>query len=334
MLQLRNETAFAADRGILLDKNANQIWTVILKATYKLHPDGSLSLAAEQEPVCKVPQYRGKPTHTSLLRECELVVDHPGTDIILNGSAHAPDGEPVRQMDVSLWVGSLFKAIRVFGDRHWEQGLFGPRMTPPTPFTTLPLTYERAYGGRASDDPDQFELRNPAGRGFTLRAPEEGLPLPNLEEPGQLISSWRSRPPPAGFGAIASWWAPRSIYAGTCDQQWREERMPLWPEDHDVRHHRAAHPDLVSEEPLRMGVPAELQNLTPAGLLRFRLPKVYPVVEAQVGRERYRQEVQLDRVIIEPDDGKVLLIWRASLNCGRDARRVSQSFIRLKRVLS
>ncbi|MFL5349753.1 MAG: DUF2169 domain-containing protein [Hyalangium sp.] len=334
MLQLRNETAFAAERGILLDKDANQIWTVLLKATYKLSPEGSLSVAAEQEPVCRVPQYRGDPAHTSLVRECEMVFSHPGTGVILNGSAHAPGGEPVRVLDVSLRVGSLHKTLRVFGDRHWDRGLLRPRATPPTPFTTLPLTYERAYGGYASNEPTHFEPRNPAGRGFTLRVPENGLPLPNLEHPEHLISSWSDRPPPAGFGAIAAWWVPRSEYAGTCDQRWRERRMPLWPEDHDLRHHRSAPPELVSETPLPMGEHVELQNLTPSGVTRFRLPKVYPVVEAEVGRERYRQEVQLDRVIIEPDECKVLLVWRASLNCGRDARRVRQSLIRLKRVLS
>lgn len=334
MLQLRNETSFAAERGILLDQDANQIWIVILKATYSLSPDGSLAVAPEQEPVSQVPRYRGEPTRTSLLRECELVVAHPGTDIILNGSAYAPGGEPVRQLDVGLRVGSLCKVVRVFGDRRWERGLLGPRMTPPAPFTTSPLTYERAYGGSVSGEPAQYEPRNPVGRGFTLQAPEDGLPLPNLEEPGQLISSWNDRPPPAGFGAIPSWWSPRREHVGTCDQQWREQRMPLWPEDHDVRHHRSAHPDLVSEEPLRMGEPVELRNLTPGGVLRFQLPKVYPVVEAEVGGARYRQEIQLDRVIIEPDEGKLLLVWRACLNCGRDARRVRQSFIRLKRVLS
>lgn len=334
MLQLRNETAFATDRCILLDKDANQIWTVILKATFQLNADGPPSLAAQQEPVCRAPRYRGDPAHTSLLRECELVVGHPGTDIILNGSAHAPHGQPARQVDVSLRVGGLYKTIRVFGDRHWERGLMRPRMTPPEPFINLPLTYERAYGGRATDEPEQFEPRNPAGTGFTLRAPEDGLKLPNLEDPAHLVSSWTDRPPPASFGAIASWWSPRSTYVGTCDQRWRDERMPLWPEDHDLRHHRSAHPDLVSEEPLPMGALVELQNLTRGGVTRFRLPKIYPAVEAEVGQERYRQEVQLDRLIIEPDDGKVLLIWRASLNCGRDARRVRQSIIRLKRVLS
>lgn len=334
MLQIRNETAFAAERGILLDKAANQVWTVILKATYQLQPDGTLSLAAEQEPVCRVPRYRGDPASTSLIRECEMVVDHPGTDIILNGSAYAPGGEPVRQLDASLRVGSLYKVIRVFGDRYWERGLLRPRMSAPAQFTTLPLSYEFAYGGRAEDEQEQFEPRNPVGRGFTLRAPDDGSRVPNLEEPGHLISSWNDRPPPASFGAIASWWFPRSKYVGTCDQQWREERMPLWPADHDLRHHRSAHPDLVSDEPLRLGESVELQNLTPGGVMRFRLPKIYPTVEAIVGRERYRQEVQLDRVIIEPDDGKVLLVWRASLNCGRDARRVRQSIIRLKRVLS
>ncbi len=83
MLQIRNDTPFQTDRAILLDKEGNHVWVVAVKATYTLH----LELAAEQEPVCKAPEYLGAPEKSSLRRDCELVVEHPGTDILVNGRA-------------------------------------------------------------------------------------------------------------------------------------------------------------------------------------------------------------------------------------------------------
>jgi hypothetical protein len=336
MLQLRNDTPFQADRTILLDKVGRHLWVVAVKATYTLHLDGRLELAAQQEPVCKAPEYLGAPEKSSLRRECELVMDHPGTDILVNGSAYAPAGRAVPELDVSIRVGSLQKVLKVSGDRHWERGLLGIRGTPPKPFKVLPLSYERAYGGYAPGraEPRHFEPRNPAGRGFSLEPPEDGAPLPNVEYPQQRISSWKDRPAPAGFGAIASWWSPRKEYAGTYDKAWKERRMPLWPEDHDVRHHLSAPVDQVSSTPLRFGEQVELRNLTPNSLLTFRLPALYIVVDTDLGNDRYRQQVRLERVIIEPDDRKLVLVWRSWLDCGRDARRVRQSIIWTKRVVT
>lgn len=335
MLQLNNETPFEAERAVLLDKDGQHVWVVILKATFTLALDGSLTLAEEQEPVCESPMYRGDPGASSLVRDCEVVVDHPGTDIILNGSAHAPSQQEVRELEVSLQVGSLRKCLRALGNRHWERGLFGLRSTRPQPFTALPIVYELAYGGRAPDgSPEHFDPRNPVGKGFALQAPEDGHPLPNVEDPRHLITSWRDRPLPAGFGAIASWWSPRHEHAGTFDQAWQDQRMPLWPTDYNPRYHCSAQPELTSNEPLWMGERVQLRNLTPSSLLEFNLPKVYPVIDAEIGRARQRQKTQLDRVIIEPDDHKLILVWRSWLGCGRDARRVRSSIIRTKEVLS
>ena len=335
MLQIRNETPFQTDRAILLDKEGNHIWVVVVKATYTLHPDGRLELAAIQEPVCKIPQYFSDHEKSSLYRECELVVDHPGTDVIVNGSAYAPAGHSVRQIDVSLQVGETQKLLRVVGDRHWERGLRGTQSTPPVPFERMPIAYERAYGGYTTDstEPRSFEARNPVGRGFTLKPPEDGTALPNIEYPQQFISSWKERPPPAGFGAIASWWSPRQEFAGTYDQTWQERRMPLWPEDYDPRHHLSAPMDQVRPTPLRRRENIELRNLTPGGLLSFQLPPVHVVVDTDIENDRYKQQVRLERVIIEPDQHKLVLVWRSWLNCGRDVRRIRRSIVWTKKVL-
>ena len=38
--------------------------------------------------------------------------------------------------------------VEVVGDRAWRRVLFWVRPSRPQPFTRLPITYDRAYGGR------------------------------------------------------------------------------------------------------------------------------------------------------------------------------------------
>src|SRR5262245_49800530 len=174
MLRLVNITPFQAERAVQVDQDGNQIWVVVIKATYLINGQRDLELHAEQEPVCLVPQYSGEPGKSSLLRECEAVFEHPGTDIIFNATAHAPRRIPTRMLDVVISVGQIQKMLRVFGDRYWKRGLFSPRITGPEVFTEMPITYENAFGGADSIDPGLektvVEARNPIGRGIALKA--------------------------------------------------------------------------------------------------------------------------------------------------------------------
>jgi len=132
MLQLVNITPFQAERAVQRDQDGNQIWVVVVKATYLINGQSELELHAEQEPVCLVPRYSGEPGKSSLLRECEAVFEHPGTDIILNATAHAPRRTPIQALDVVISVGQIQMTLRVFGDRYWKTGLYGPRATACT----------------------------------------------------------------------------------------------------------------------------------------------------------------------------------------------------------
>ncbi len=333
MLQLQNNTPYQAERAALVDKDGNQIWVVIVKASYVVRPDGTTEVDPDQEPVCKVPSYAGAAGRSSLLRESELVTGHPGTDVTVLGTAHAPGGQPVRALDVSVSVGPVAKALRVVGDRVWERGPLAPKMTDPAPFVAMPITYERAYGGTNALDPDGVEKdpRNPIGTGFASRADAVvGKALPNVEDPGALIDRWDSRPRPAGLGPIPTSWSPRLEYGGTFDEAWSNERMPLLPADYDARHAQSAHPDLVSPVPFKGGEQAVLTNLTPDASWTFRVPRAYLIVTTYTKTRRLQQEVQLDRVIVEPDARKVRTVWRSSLNCRARVRDVLQTVVETK----
>jgi hypothetical protein len=65
----------------------------------------------------------------------------------------------------------------------------------------------------------------------------------------------------------------------------------------------------------------------PEGAFTFELPREYLVVETLLGKSWVRQRAQLDRVIVEPDERKLVLVWAARLSCGARGREVVKSRI-------
>lgn len=323
MLQLRNKTPYQVDRGILLDMQGAEHWVVVVKATFAIKNSEAI-LSEKQEPVCLADQYHGEPGLSSMKYENELVLNKPGTDIVLNGHAYAPRGRPVERVDVSARVAGLVKEISVYGDRYWRRSASGLGLatSTPAPFLKMPLLYERAFGGAdlSSDNEKNhgIESRNPIGVGFGLSKEYlAGKPLPNLEDPNHQITNWTDRPTPAGFSLICKHWTPRRQYAGTCDQRWREERLPLVPLDFDERFWLGAHPDLIAVPHLRGGELVELRNLTPEGSLAFRLPRVTLGFQTRLAGKRINHRAKLGSVIIESDVPRVILVWQTAIPCHR-----------------
>ena len=332
MWLLENHTPFAAERGFLQDKNGAMVWIVVIKGTFVLGPDGEFKAAAEPLPVELVPKYRGEPGQSSLLSEADLTLPKPATDVLLEGSAHAPSSKAAAQVDVRLSVGPIDKTVRVFGDRVWKEGLFGPTITPPEPFVIMPIVYERAFGGtepkEKAADPLRVpgERRNPIGTAFCTK-PEDaiGRNLPNVEDPKDLISSWKSRPKPVGFGPIARDWSPRAELAGTYDEAWSEQRCPLPPEDFQERFLQSAPEDQQAPNRLVGGERVELNNLTPGGGPQsFRVPKVGFAIQTQFkGEESVEQGagVSIQTLTLEPDRKRLIIVWQAAMVCPPSKQR-------------
>jgi hypothetical protein len=329
MFQLANDTPFAAERSVQLDPNGVQHWVVVVKGTYRF--DGPApALTDQQEPVCIASEYLGDAGSSSLLRETEMTYAHPGTDVIVNGAAYAPQGKSVRQMDVRVSIGQSAKALRVFGDRQWVSG--GPDLLPssPVPFQTMPICYERAYGGVLANG-SAFEDRNPIGLGFGLTREElVNKPLPNIEDPAQPIRGPMDRPAPVGFGALAAHWMPRKQLAGTYDDRWKQTKLPLLPNDFSPRFFVAAPVGLHCPEPLQGGERIRLEGLSTEGPLEFPVPREVILITTTVKGDKIRRTPQLDRVIVEPDKRLVIAVWRMSLKVGTRFREVSESFINYK----
>jgi len=199
------------------------------------------------------------------------------------------------------------------------------KQTEPEPFESMPLVWERAFGGAdtADEDPEKhdYEKRNPVGTGFVAAAKKErleGLALPNLEDPEAAITSWKDRPAPAGFGFVGRGWEPRLGHAGTYDEAWQQNRCPLLPEDFDERYFNGGSPGLIASPHLEGGERVRLAGASPDGVLGFTLPVRDLEVELwRKGRKEAGRPV-LDTVVIEPDAGRVMLTWRATVACPRE----------------
>jgi hypothetical protein len=338
MWQLQNHTPFAAERAWVRDINGAEVWLVAVKGTYLIKPDGSTELAEKQEEVCFAPQYRGEPGKSSLVYESDLAHTKQATDIFLHGHAYAPPGRSAPQIDVTMKVARISKTLRVVGDRFWKSGALGVELTAPEPFERMPIIYERAFGGadQMSNDPQKhdWERRNPVGVGFAVKSDHLiGQRAHNVEYPDSSLSSWDHRPQPAGFGPIAGNWSPRLGLAGTYDEQWRQERLPLLPLDFNERYFQCAPEDQQAQGYLRGGEPVELYNLTPERVLRFNLPRVVLSFRTNFGEETVDHRAVLDTVILEPDAPRVIMVWSTMLPCHHKVLKLQETSIRQKQQL-
>lgn len=324
MLQLVNDTPCPAQVGLFTDHEGHQLASVVLKATFALPGEdgGVCRLAPEQLPVWTEPSYEGDPGQSSIRHPADLVLGKPGTDVVFVGHAHTPGHRRRTELSARLTVGPLSKSIVVVGDRTWKSSLLGSVMSSPEPFTTMPIVYERAFGGRppsqwAREAPNLDE-RNPVGTGYCVtRRDVAGMRLPNIEDPEDRLRSWRQHAPVVGLGAIDAHWQPRRSLAGTYDTAWRAERCPILPADFDPRFHHVAPEGLCSPSPLRGPVLVELVHLAVEPALRFVLPDVRVRMEFHLADDIQPRTAGLWTVLLEPDELRAVMVWGASCRIGK-----------------
>ncbi len=338
---LDNRTPFAALHMPMPDGEGGELVLVVLKASFEFSAAGVLGLAAEQTPVrmadeTRRPDWRPEEALPGPWRDHDLALFKPEVDVLVDGLAHVPFGEQASEIPVSLRVGDvLSKTVLVTGDRRWdprggrnhgEQQSWEPGR--PESFSTLPLCWERAYGGtrsrvnEAGEVEVEFETRNPVGLGHgrSLGAPVVGDParpeLPNLEYPEQRLRSPGADVAPAGFGPVGRGWSPRLELAGTFDLDWKDRRWPLRPRDYDPHHEQSAPADQRIQR-YRGGEEVELRNMSPAGIWLFRLPHFDVPLRCFYPDRRAAplsvEAMAVDTIEIEPETRRITLTARARI---------------------
>lgn len=318
-----NTTPFLAEPFVSTDKSGQRRCTVVLKATFAVDEDGRCRPDDEQRPFVYADEHHGAPGTTSVAYECDFAPHKPRIDVLVNGRAIAPQRRAVTQLEVGLSGPGLDKRALVTGDRAWVRRVVGLGPSPAQPFETMPLVWDRAFGGSdlSSRKPTRHasELRNLVGVGFHVNDDEatlEGTPLPNIERPGATMRAWSDKPEPIGFGPVGRAWSPRVRLAGTYDQRWFDEVRPFLPADFDDHYFQAAPLDqqLAALPPDAV---FECTNMCERGHFVARLPVLrVPVAFRFAGGDRAAQLVH-DTVILEPDRRRVVVLGRASVSLGR-----------------
>jgi hypothetical protein len=323
MLQLDNQTPFYAVMSVLPNREGVDTLYVILKATLALRP--KLALAPVQVPVTLADEYHADPTDSSLKQVSELHIGKPGTDVLLVGRAWAPEGRMVAQTWVRVSVAERQKTIRVSGDRRWKQDA---TPTDPEPFEAMPLVWERAFGGvQQLADRMLAEERNPVGVGFAgTRHAEElvGHPVPNLEDPTTLLEQLGQHCNPACLAPSAPHWLPRRAFAGTYDERWQRTRAPYLPADFDTRFLGCAAAELTFDRYLQGHEPVEVLGVSPEGPISFVLPPAHLEVAVKIGGGVERPAANLETILLEPDENRLCLTWRAALPCDRKVLKIER----------
>jgi hypothetical protein len=312
VVAIENRSGLPAQLLSLPDADAQEVQVLIVSATFYELQTHEWQTLPEQPPVCLADEYFGEPSPTGSLRnEAQIATAKHRIDVLINGTAYSPHGAAVSNLIVALHVGTIAKQVRVVGDRY--RSVTG--VSSPQYFDTMPVIFERAYGGFASSG--EAWGMNPSGFGFRDAPPARQditSEYPNLEP-----VTGRLEGPPAGFGIIGRGWSPRLEYAGTFDSEWLADQWPLWPRDFDTRHFQSAPADQQLDS-LRTGEFVRLLNFTPEGIWQFAMPSTYLPVMLVSKDGAKRAWPRMDTVLIEPDKRQIRLIFRLTLAGGHGSR--------------
>lgn len=331
-----NKSGVQAGWTMGFDRDGREMIIVAVKATFSIPGNEKTEpvLAAEQVPLTESDTFTGEPGLSAPIYESDYAHRKPRCDVLLNGSAYAPNGKEAERVTVSLRVGTMEKSFDVVGNRQWKRGILLVDSTYPEPFTVMPISYDRAFGGvdRSQEDPlkHRWYPTNHAGVGYhDCLDPKfiDGKPLPNTEETGRKVIHPQGKYKPMSFGSIGRAWQPRPIYAGTYDQEWLDNQAPFWPDDFDYRYFQAALEDQQRSYP-QGGEEVVLTNLTPRGITRFRLSRMeMPVVMIPAQGREFQAETRIDTLFIEPDQRRFMLTWRATVPMKRSCFDIIQTIV-------
>ena len=304
--------------GSVLWQEAPGQWTLTIacKATYALAPVVS-PLADEPDDVQERDNHWDDDPRRSLYLPSDLAPLKPEPEVMLVGSAFAPRGEPVRSIHARILVGDLDKSIEIHGPRTF---LPDGTLQEGSPWTQMPLRYERAAGGEGSWNP--VGLPNDVVDRYGRRA------LPNLQPPGMLVSQASDVVAAIGFGPIAPSWPGRRDKlrdrAATFPDRWASE--PLG-EGFDASYFQAAPLDQRVTE-LRADEQIILENLLPDhARLVTKLPGVMPRVRVETSdMPAWDLLLVADTLWIDTQRAICTLVWRGQVPL---ADRDQPGFVRI-----
>ena len=118
-MQLINATRMVAGYTMGVDPTAREHIVVVVKGTFRFPArDGEPALLSdEQAPLVMADTFTGEPGFSAPVHEADFPLRKPRCDVLLNATAHAPEGRPAERVRVGVKLGGWSKVIDVVGDR-------------------------------------------------------------------------------------------------------------------------------------------------------------------------------------------------------------------------
>jgi hypothetical protein len=303
-VKLDNQTPFAARLlRVQRDPDGPVDGALVLKATFQQDARRRWVPVSEQLPIIDEPL----PTAFGIFHG-ENFMRKDGVDIGVLGTVRLARAR--RSAEVTVSVGSRRNTLLVYGERRWVRaGRSGLTAAGPELFQEMPLSYERAYGGKTIHDYEEMIWPdNPVGRGYYLSEEvAEGKPLANIESAAaRPVSVWSDQAAVAGWGPYPCFWGLRA----------RESVKP--PESSDalplptisVRLNNNAHPDLI------MPVLPQDAEVRISGFrsdeMTYGVPRLGLHLEVKTGNAIVAEPpIEVDGVFVWADLGHVTVTARA-----------------------
>ena len=303
-MELINNTPYPAlmfKTGLDDDKFA---MSVAVRITYDIAEDGNAVVSQNQE--WKLSRQLWQSEYGLL--ESDDVFRRGGVDILIFGSAKAPNAVPVRSMEVLVKHNNkTINKVIVFGDRFWTKSLLGMEISPPKPFTEMPVTLANAYGGQADWDGVKIAFgNNPEGKGYHYAKEDYvGKALPNVEDPNRLIRKYTDQPDPAGVACLPQL---REIHMRNnviFNKEGQIEKL-------DPKFFNTAFPAMIVDKI------NEADTITITGmsakLFQLKVPTQKIFMNTTLGEKEIIKEMYIEQIGIITDKSQAFITYRCPIN--------------------
>ncbi|MCL9684910.1 DUF2169 family type VI secretion system accessory protein [Legionella maioricensis] len=240
----------------------------------------------------------------------DLYMPKKRAEFFVKGSCYSYDGTTSQSM-VKVTLDGMQKQLNVYGDRVWSEVGSGYQLSRPSCFSNIPITLNKAYGGKT-------HAINPDGQGFTASGIFSELKVPNIELPTQLMRQPTDVPPPALLLPHSPTCKYQLDKLGTFDNDWLLNESPYYPADINWLYFNLAESDQQREHYFNGDEGFSCTNMHPVKpIIQGQLPgiRVRCFFKRVTSTESLNElALNLDTVWLLPEEEKGILIWHGLID--------------------
>ncbi len=290
----------SAAATVFCDNHGKYVGTIVAKISYAIG-SGIVPPLDEPLPIQEEDGHWDDDPARSVHVPSDLVPFKKAPEVVVVGSAYAPNDRPVASVIARVIVGSVDKSVELHVPRYLRDGSIeeGQRAR------RFPLRYEYAAGGPDSDNPIGIDVSRPDARG--RRAVPQVLPV------ACDVAPHTTHLPTIGLGPLPTTYRLRSEELRPVDRAWiaHPDREPL-PKGFSSNYFQSAPAEQWLTRPLAANERVVLENLHQRmARVVMTLPGIEPVAVFPGHSEVLR--LHGDLLVIDSDRALCTLTFRGHL---------------------